>query len=72
MLVTDLPNIREVYGQGDDLRWDASQAVTAVELAAARGAGGVTSAATLRDFFIAAANAAHAATGDKTKTVKLA
>ncbi|KVD50610.1 hypothetical protein BGV67_02750 [Burkholderia ubonensis] len=72
MLVTNLPNIREAYAQGDDLRWDTSQAVTRVEEAAARGAGGVASAATLRDFFIAAANAAHAATGDKLKTVKLA
>ncbi|KVM61733.1 hypothetical protein WJ58_04020 [Burkholderia ubonensis] len=72
MIVTALPDIRTVYSDGDDLRWDAAQAVTAVEIAASRGAGGVVSAAKLRDFFIAAANAAHAATGDTLKTVKLA
>ncbi|HDR9131376.1 hypothetical protein [Burkholderia vietnamiensis] len=62
-LVTALPDIRLVYSDGDDLRWDTAQAVTAVELAAARGAGGVASAKALRDFFIAAANLCDAAGG---------
>ncbi|HEF4776436.1 hypothetical protein KTE28_18330 [Burkholderia multivorans] len=72
MLVTNLPDIRLAYSDGDDLRWDTAQAITAVEIAASRGDGGKASAAALRDFFIAAANAANVASGETEKKVALA
>ncbi|MEX3785579.1 hypothetical protein [Paraburkholderia sp. BR14374] len=68
-LVTSLPNISNIVSEGDDLRQDTADAITAVEIVAAYGAGGKASAGQLRDFFIAAANAAHKATGDKNFTV---
>lgn len=51
-----------------DLRKDAARAISAVQLAAGYGAGGVASAATLRDFFIACAAACNTAAG-QTSTI---
>lgn len=63
MLYDKLPNVGDICSSGFDLRVDCAQAVSAVEIAAGSGASGLTSAAKLRDFFIAAANAADKAAG---------
>jgi len=70
MLLTKLPDIQKVVSDGDDLRADTADAITAVEIAAKRSASGLAAAGKLRDFFIAAANAAdRAAGGDGDVTV---
>ncbi|BCL97687.1 hypothetical protein ACI2US_03225 [Ralstonia nicotianae] len=74
MLYEKLPNIGEQVTRGFDLRIDAAQAISAVEIQSAYGPSGQASAQKLRDFFIACANACNAVAGatDAAKTVKLA
>lgn len=63
----DLPSPGQV-NRAFDLRKDAARAISHVQLAAGYGAGGVASAGTLRDFFIACAAACNTAAG-QTSTV---
>lgn len=58
----DLPSPGQV-NRAFDLRKDAARAISHVQIAAAHGAGGLASAETLRDFFVACANAADLASG---------
>jgi hypothetical protein len=62
MLQTALPSIERVVNDGGDLREDTAAAISYVELVQSRNPS-ATSAAVLRDFFIAAANAADKAAG---------
>lgn len=66
-----LPYVGDICSTGFELRTASADAISAVEIAAGYGDSGKTSAAQLRDFFIACANACHAVTG-AAKTVKLA
>lgn len=63
MLPQNLPSLERTISGGADLRFDSADAISFVEVAAARSQSGKMSAAGLRDFFIAAANAAHVASG---------
>jgi hypothetical protein len=55
--------LERTISDGADLRFDAAAAISFVEVAAGRSASGKTSAALLRDFFIACANASDIAAG---------
>jgi len=70
MNYVDLPDVRHVV-RGFKLRVDAARAVSQVELLAASGAASVEAAESLRDFFVAAANAADKAAGGNGKRVKV-
>jgi hypothetical protein len=58
-----LPSLERCVSGGADLRYDAADAISYVQLAAPKGSGGVASAKKLRDFFIACANACDTAAG---------
>lgn len=63
MLPQNLPRLEGTINDGADLRMDAAAAISFVEVAASRSASGLVSAAALRDFFIACANASDKAAG---------
>jgi len=63
MVPQNLPSLERTVSGGAELRYATSDAISFVQVAAQRSDSGKNSAAVLRDFFIAAANAAHAATG---------
>jgi hypothetical protein len=69
MLYDKLPNVGDICSTGFRLRVDCAHAVSAVEIAAGGSASGKASAAKLRDFFIACANAADKAAGNSGSAV---
>jgi hypothetical protein len=71
MLPQHLPKLEGTINNGADIRYDTADAISFVEVAAKRAASGVTSAHMLRDFYIAAANAADKAAGGSGDAVKI-
>jgi hypothetical protein len=63
MLPQNLPSLERTVSTGAALRFASSDAISYVEVAAQRADSGKVTAAKLRDFFIACANAADKAAG---------
>jgi len=70
MNYVDLPDLRHNV-RGFGLRVDAARAISHVEVAAMNGVSDTTAAESLRDFFVACANAADKAAGGNGKRVKV-
>jgi len=70
MNYVDLPDLRHVV-RGFKLRVDAARAISHAETSAANGAVSKEAATNLRDFFVAAANAADKVTGGNGSRIKV-
>lgn len=63
MRIDQLPALERVSSWGGNIRIDTASLISMVEINAARGTGGRDSAVKARDFFLAAAEACHKASG---------
>jgi len=70
MNYVDLPDLRHIV-RGFSLRVDAARAISQVEMNAVSGVASTEAAENLRDFFVAAANAADKAAGGNGSRVKV-